>query len=286
MDYQLQPASSVDLNDLIEAINTAYSDYFVPLKFSEQHFQIFVDRESLDLEAGVVALLDGKIIGSCMLGIRGNTGWVGGMGIIPDYRRQGIGRAIINYLIEQGRTRHLTHLELEVITQNTPAVKLYEDVGFATTRTLLIFDRPATPVTLTAGYMIRKAEIDTVLRRFDEFHDDINPWQRHKETLEKYGASLGGRVVMPVDEPNRIIGYGLGWFTDERVQFMDAAFDPNYEPREEAVTALLSHLLHEHPNASSGIVNVSEHDILVIPIQELGYKQSMRQYEMRLLLNN
>ena len=284
MDYQLQPASSVDLIDLIEAINLAYSDYFVPLKFTEDYFKIFVDREALDLGAGVVALRDGQIIGSCMLGIRENKGWVGGMGIIPAYRRHGIGRAIINYLIAQGRERNLTQLELEVITQNTPAVKLYEDVGFERTRTLLIFDRPATLVTPTDGYMVRKAEFDTVLRRFDDFHDEPNPWQRAKETLAKYENAITGRVVMHVDDPNRIIGYGLGWFTNERIQFMDAAFDPNYPARTEAVTALFTHLLHDHPQASSGMINVSENDIMVLPLQELGYKQSMRQYEMRLEL--
>lgn len=284
MNYQLQPASSVPVMDLIEAINTAYADYFVPLQFTEDHFKIFVQRESLDLNAGVVALHDGQIVGSCMLGLRGNMGWIGGMGIIPEYRRQGLGRAILNYLIEQGRSRNLTHLDLEVITQNTPAVKLYETAGFEKTRTLLIFDRGIERVAPVNGYMLRKADIDTALRRFDDFHDDENPWQRHKETLAQYAGSVEGRVLVPVDEPANIIGYAVGWFRDERVQYMDMAFDPNYENREEAVTALLTHALDENPKASSGMVNVSEYDLIVQPMQDLGYKQSMRQYEMRLTL--
>lgn len=284
MGYQLQPATSVTLGDLVEAINSAYSDYFVPLKFNEQSLAAFIDREALDLDAGVVAIEDGKIIGSCMLGIRDGAGWVGGMGIIPSHRGQGVGRAIMNYLIEQGHQRNLSHFELEVITQNTPAYKLYIDVGFETTRNLLIFDRPVIAVEPTAGYTIRKAEMDTILKRFDDFHDEPNPWQRHKSTLEKYAESISGRVLMTTAEPNQVIGYALGWFSDERVQFMDVGFDPNYTARPKAVTALFTHLLNDHPNASSGMVNVSEHDVVVLSMQELGYKQSLRQYEMKLML--
>ena len=49
----------------------------------------------------------------------------------PNYRRCGIARQLIEALILQLRERGSCSLTLEVRVSNTPAVKLYESMGFA-----------------------------------------------------------------------------------------------------------------------------------------------------------
>jgi GNAT superfamily N-acetyltransferase len=46
---------------------------------------------------------NGTIIGTGLLGIRGSMGWIGGMGVVPGRRRQGIGRQMMLYLLDRAR---------------------------------------------------------------------------------------------------------------------------------------------------------------------------------------
>jgi putative acetyltransferase len=52
------------------------------------------------------------------------------MGVIPEYRGQGIGGALIAVTLEAAKRKGLTRIELTVRTDNEPARKLYEKFGF------------------------------------------------------------------------------------------------------------------------------------------------------------
>ena len=49
----------------------------------------------------------------------------------PDFRRKGIAQALINKLVEQLKARGSRCLTLEVRASNTPAITLYEQLGFS-----------------------------------------------------------------------------------------------------------------------------------------------------------
>lgn len=52
------------------------------------------------------------------------------LAVSPDYRRQGIGESLINALVAHLKTKHILALLLEVRVSNTPAIALYEKLGF------------------------------------------------------------------------------------------------------------------------------------------------------------
>lgn len=52
------------------------------------------------------------------------------LAVSPSYRRQGIGQALIKELVEHLRQRGIIALLLEVRVSNTPAIALYEKLGF------------------------------------------------------------------------------------------------------------------------------------------------------------
>jgi ribosomal-protein-alanine N-acetyltransferase len=52
----------------------------------------------------------------------------------PEYRRNGIGRALLALALDEGRLRGATFCVLEVRASNLPAQALYETVGFYTSR--------------------------------------------------------------------------------------------------------------------------------------------------------
>ena len=285
MEYRLVPISDVDFKDYVASVNEAYSDYFVPLHVSPENMHGLIFREDLDIDQSRVAIDgEGNILGSCMLGIRDNRGWIGVMGVVPEYRRKGIGRVILKALIENAHQLNLKFLTLEVITQNVGAFDLYKALGFEKMRTLVIFDRGVTdlPEHVTGEFSVQKGTGEDILQYYDQFHETENPWQRQKNSLESLMENWSTRLLMSDDV---VAGYIGGWFGPERVQVWDAAISPQVDNREAAAQILFGSVLQEFPKATSGMLNVGEDDIIVQPMQALGYRQTLRQYEMQLIIN-
>lgn len=59
-----------------------------------------------------------------------DEGYMGNLGVVEEYRRKGIGRALMNELINECKAMDSAFVTLEVRASNTPAVKLYESLGF------------------------------------------------------------------------------------------------------------------------------------------------------------
>lgn len=53
-----------------------------------------------------------------------------GMGVHPDYRRQGLGRRLLQACIDKAWAQGLTRIELESRVDNHAAIALYEALGF------------------------------------------------------------------------------------------------------------------------------------------------------------
>ena len=59
-----------------------------------------------------------------------DEGYVTNIGVLPDYRKQGIGRKIVNKLIDFSIEKGLAFISLEVRVSNIPAISLYRSLGF------------------------------------------------------------------------------------------------------------------------------------------------------------
>lgn len=53
------------------------------------------------------------------------------LAVAPEYRRRGVGEALTAALVKALQARQVTTLTLEVRVSNTPAIALYEKMGFA-----------------------------------------------------------------------------------------------------------------------------------------------------------
>ncbi len=84
----------------------------------------------------LVACVDGEVVGQCGLHTysdsprRRHVGWLG-MAVRDDWQGKGIGTAMMQALVELAdKWFNLTRLELEVYSDNEPAVRLYQKFGF------------------------------------------------------------------------------------------------------------------------------------------------------------
>lgn len=136
---QLVPASTFPLARLAEIFTAGYEDYFVPVAVDEAAFRIMVESWDDDLDASQVAILKGEPAGICKVAVRGDQGWVGGLGVALPHRGRGIGVVLMRRAIEELRARGVHRLWLEVLVQNKPAVRLYERFGFEHVRKLEVW---------------------------------------------------------------------------------------------------------------------------------------------------
>jgi ribosomal protein S18 acetylase RimI-like enzyme len=81
-----------------------------------------------------VAVRDGEVIGWCDISPNNVEGFSHcgrlGMGLHRDFRRLGIGQKLIAQTMSRAKEIGLERVELDVFASNTPAIKLYEKIGF------------------------------------------------------------------------------------------------------------------------------------------------------------
>jgi RimJ/RimL family protein N-acetyltransferase len=81
-----------------------------------------------------VAELDGELVGRLSLARDQHpaSGHVADLGLMVDgrYRRQGVGRALMEAAAEWARESGVSKLELHVFPWNEPAIALYESLGY------------------------------------------------------------------------------------------------------------------------------------------------------------
>ncbi|MBI5424175.1 MAG: GNAT family N-acetyltransferase [Opitutae bacterium] len=127
-DFGLEPAAQV--------LARGFSDYFVSIPATPAMLLAMVRGDSVDLTASRVAVRDGQPVGAALIARRGWTSRLAGMAIVPEARRTGVGRALMDQLLTEARARSERAMVLEVIEQNAPAVQLYEVCGFQKIRRL------------------------------------------------------------------------------------------------------------------------------------------------------
>jgi GNAT superfamily N-acetyltransferase len=179
------PADTLTLGELAALFTAGYEGYFTPIHVDEPTLRFMIDAWDIDLARSRAV----PGVGVCNLGVREERAWIGGLGVVPAERRHGVGRALMDAVLDAAPPL----VTLEVIEQNESAIKLYEDLGFERTRVLEVWSLPEPPL-----IEARSVEPAPLGQR------DL-PWQRADESLpaeyERYevegGAMLlrGGNVL-------------------------------------------------------------------------------------------
>jgi ribosomal protein S18 acetylase RimI-like enzyme len=85
-----------------------------------------------DVLLGFIWEEDGKAVGLTNVLRRGTTDqWmIGNVAVLPEYRRRGIARKLVEACMALARERRATTILLDVVAGNVPAYSLYEKLGF------------------------------------------------------------------------------------------------------------------------------------------------------------
>ena len=160
--YHLHSGSGLDRALLIKFMARTYAELYPEQDFShlastvEQYFsdktplwwvkkELDSDAMKPDLTLGQKLVIKAQSVVGC-LWLGNSIDQVNGernthiflLYVAPEYRRQGIGKALMNHAENWAKNRGYKSMSLQVFTNNQPAINLYEKLGYQT-RCLLMF---------------------------------------------------------------------------------------------------------------------------------------------------
>ena len=134
MQIEIKRLSDCPLKDGVEAYNRGFEGYFYDQKKDIDSFSKRFGLDELSPEYSVVAYYEGQPAGIVLSGIKKVNGemvaWNGGTGVAKELRGKGVGRKLMNAVIDIYRENDVRYATLEAISRNESAIELYKKIGY------------------------------------------------------------------------------------------------------------------------------------------------------------
>jgi ribosomal protein S18 acetylase RimI-like enzyme len=122
----IRPYADADFDDVIDL----WKICFPVLPSHRTYEDDLLMKLSVQRELFFVAIDGDRIVGTAMAGYDGHRGWVYSVGIHPDYRRNGLGRAVMQRVESELLALGCVKLNLQVLESNREVVAFYESLGY------------------------------------------------------------------------------------------------------------------------------------------------------------
>lgn len=271
---KLTSAGSFTVEQLTAIYNQTRVDYMVPMPMNAARLEEYIKTYDVDLEHSLVATQDGDMRGVAMLGVREDRAWLTRLGVIPGTRRNGVGLALCEGLLQQAEQLGIHFHMLEVIKNNAPAHALFLKLGFYEVGELLVLRRspiipPPDPIVADAERIDRTEALDLVGQ-----DRGTQPWTNQSESLSNASEVSGLRLTL--------LDGSTGWLVYQRQKFLLTrfAFKTQTGNPVDMARAFLSHLHHQYPRLDTHLENIQVHDPHLPAFYEAGYVESFRRIEM------
>ena len=276
-----EPASRHSDQALAALFNRGYAGYYAPITLDAAAFRTMVDANQIDRGASRIGARGGEPVAFAMLGVRDTRGWIGGMGVAPEARGRGYGRAMMEAVLDAARGLGLEGVDLEVLEQNAPASRIYEALGFRDRRWVDVLVRAPGPLPPGPGPTaeVVALPVQECLALHHAFHPVRPPWQRDRPALEHWADRLS---AVGVRDRGGIVGWVLYRLAGDRLNLADLALAPGRSG--DVLEAALRSLIGEHPETTLTLVNLPADDQVGNALRMLGAMAKFRQREMTLAL--
>lgn len=212
--YHFSNALDYTFAQLAEMHNSSFRGYFMPADMTPVQVAEFWRIYQIDaVRCVVMHNKHNSFVGMARMGARGTRGWCGGLGIVPAFRGTGAGKLLAAEMVRVAWESELTQLQLEVLTQNIPAIKVYESVGFVARRRLFGLQIATSALSTSATAPTENLPLETLLSWLQQ--SSHRPYwgleapsilSMHVETLAAPGPDgrLNGFVVQRFDNIVRL----------------------------------------------------------------------------------
>ena len=284
MNIEYKFLSGIDLQTLFKANETAFSDYLVPIHLTKESFRNHLIQSGVDLSMSVGAFSNNNLIGYTLNGFGEwnglNTAYNAGTGVIPEYRKLGIGSAMFEFMLPMLKTLGIQQMLLEVLCKNENAIKLYTKLGFVKIRILNFFEQEESiKEPMTDNIVIRQINLFD-WKNFQGFGDVKTAWQFSTESFQR---SVAKKEILGAFYDDRCIGYSM-FYVDSGL-ISQLAITKEYRRRKIA-SKLISDMQNRVPsdkNLRFGNVDEGLKDFENFA-ESANFKKTFSQFEMILQL--
>ena len=155
-----------------------------------------------------VAEFDGRIVGSNFLDERSVIAGIGPITVDPTTQRKGVGRRLMESVLERAGARHFAGVRLVQVAYNNQSLCLYSTLGFRTREPLSLLTG-APPNVKLAGYDVRNAD-QADIETCNQICRAVHGHDRAGEIED----AVGEKTATVVEHLGRVIGYAtaIGFF--------------------------------------------------------------------------
>lgn len=280
--YECRFLSESDFDLLHEKFLEAFSDYFIPFSLSKDQFRNHILLNAVDLESSIGCFARGEMVGFSLNGLGEWNGratvYDAGTGVVPAFRRRGVSRRMFEIMIPHFKDRGCARFLLEVITQNYPAVQLYERLGFRKTRKLLLLecaDRSRIPPPTDDGPEIREIDVPD-FASLQKLWDGGTSWQNSADAITRGRHS---KSILGAFDAGACVGYIA--YSNPFGRIAQLAVAPDRRNRGIA-TRLVAEMHRRTPaDANLQVINLdSDISEAVSFFKNLGFEERVAQFEM------
>lgn len=279
-NLQIRTLSETSVETIHEAFIDAFSEYEVPIDMPLEKLQEMMITRDLNPDFSVGYFDGEKLAGFILTGYR-ETGGVktcydGGTGVIKAHQRKGIGEMMLKELLLLLKEKIVSRFVLEVLENNTPAIKLYEKHGFTKTRKLNCFEiekKKLRPVP-DRGFGITVTNPATLIQNEELYRLYPPTWQNEIQSVLNVSENF---TCISLSCTSKILGYGFIHKTKGDI--------PQIGILEEWKNwGLEAHLMAELARYTTSekiiVLNVEADNYLGETLLKLGFRNSVNQWEM------
>lgn len=122
--YEILPLGPEDLDDVAELEARCFSDPWPRELFLREA------EDRPDNFCRVVRNLEGELLAYSIAWVIADEAHLGDIAVAPEQRGKGLGKLLLQELIDEAKIRGAVHIVLEVRASNESAIALYESYGF------------------------------------------------------------------------------------------------------------------------------------------------------------
>lgn len=279
-NLKIKLLSNIPVEQVHQAFVDAFSNYEVPIQMPFEKFVEMMKTRDLNPDFSVGCFDGDFLVGFILTGYRELNGlkvcYDGGTGVIKAYQRKGIGEMLLKELLPILPEKQISRFVLEVLENNTPAIKLYQKHGFVKTRNLECFEmvkHELRPVP-DRGFGITVTNPATLIHNEELYLLYPPTWQNEIQSVLNVSENY---TCISLACSSKILGYGFIHKTKGDI--------PQIGILEEWKNwGLEAHLIAElarHTNSEKiTVLNVEAENYLGETLRKLGFKNFVNQWEM------
>lgn len=258
--------------DALTSWNEGFQDYSVHIQMEMDGFLKMMNSKRLSPAFSFIVYDGGKPVGIVLNGIQKlegtKTAYNGGTAVHPSYRKRGVGRLLVHSSLSMYEKENASVAALEAISDNHPAIALYESYGYQVVDHLHIMKSTPggrSPETLNRLEPMKEGEWK------EQKFEGAYPWQNQSFSIEKGeffkvmdGEAIIGRLLISRNDQGRI-----------------TLFQLQSEKRgEECLRTLRS----SYPDDIITAFNIPERNPAYVALKQEGFDTKMQQVWMKKVL--